>query len=209
MCCGGRSVSGPPAQERAVHELEELEFTPFDETGAAGVERPDRRSANRRAHTRYQLTTTAEYVDVESGARGSARSSDISLGGCFLDTTTPHPVGTQLKLRLSKEGRSFESLAKVVCAMPGMGMGLRFLDPAPQARQVVEDWIAELTGVPCTAVPAATASPAAPEPLQAQPSKVLSNDIDTRFLLMELIVLLTRKGVLDVAEGDHLLRRIN
>jgi hypothetical protein len=190
----------PRAAERALHELAELEL-PSPPAGAAAA-RPDRRQhPNRRVHTRYQITTTADFVDVESGARGSARSSDISLGGCFIDSTSPYATGTRLRLRLSKEGRACETLAEVVCSMPGMGMGMRFIDPAPAALRVVEDWIGELTGV-------APFAPAAGHP-QPSLSRSVSPESDTRYLLMELVVLLMRKGVLDASEGDHLVRRLS
>ena len=135
---------------------------------------------------------------VDSGARGLARSSDISLGGCFLDTTTPHQKGTRLKLRLSKEGRAFESLAEVVVNMPGMGMGLKFIDPSPAALRVLESWIAEITG----------ASPLPPASVLSAEHANAPLKTDSRYLLVELIVLLIRKGVVDESEGEHLLRRL-
>jgi hypothetical protein len=195
-------------EECELHELAELELSSAAEASAGEGERPDRRQhTNRRQFPRYQLTTQADYVAVESGARGSARSSDISLGGCYLDSTTPHPEGTRLKLQLSREGRTFESLAEVVVAMPGMGMGLRFIDTTSAARRVLEGWIGEITGVaPLPPVPAQSEEPAN-TPVMTPLRPPLKND--TRYLVMELIVLLMRKGVVEESEGEHLLRRLN
>jgi len=42
--------------------------------------------AERRASPRYPFVAVAEVTELSSGARLSARTSDLSLGGCYIDT---------------------------------------------------------------------------------------------------------------------------
>ncbi len=73
-----------------------------------GVLEADRRGAQRR-----QLSADAEVTDLRSGLKLSARVSDLSLKGCFIDTLNPYPVGTAVSLRLFKGKDVFEARAIV------------------------------------------------------------------------------------------------
>src|SRR6266852_6205232 len=102
----------------------------------------------RRAHARYPFTAGAEVLDARSGARLNARVSDLSRGGCYVDSISPFTVGTEVKLRITKDASSFSSQAKVVYSSVGMGMGLAFTVIEPEQRWILEKWLAELRGEP-------------------------------------------------------------
>jgi hypothetical protein len=181
-------------------EFEQDTFSAVDCPDAVPVERPDRRSPeNRRRHPRYQITTTAEFTEQETGARGSARTSDVSLGGCFVDTTSPYPAGKRIQLRLSRGGQSIECPAEVVCSLPGMGMGLRFLQCDAPMGDVLADWIGELTGE----------RPAAPVHHEAETPFQRALGREPVYVLNELILMLMRKGVIPESSGDAMLRRLH
>lgn len=187
--------------ETAVHpaEASELSATGFAVPVAL---RPDRRmNQARRAHPRYQLTTTAEFTELESGARGSARSSDVSLGGCFVDTTSPYPAGKTVKLRLTRENRSFEAIAEIVCSMAGMGMGLKFIRIEPEKLKVLEAWIRELSGEAPPELESRHCEDVTPV------QRTLKNE--QCYVLDELIVLLMRKDLVPEAQGQGMLRRLH
>lgn len=82
--------------------------------------------ADRRDAPRYPLVFIAEVTDVNSGIRISARTSDLSRTGCYIDTLKPFPSGSMLRVKLSHEGEGFEVHGTVRYVSPGMGMGIQF-----------------------------------------------------------------------------------
>lgn len=99
-------------------------------------------STERRAAPRYPLILIAEVTEVESGARLSARTSDVSRTGCYIDTLNPTPVGTAIYLRLSQSGEAFETRARIVYISPGLGMGVAFVDVPPAQQALLDKWLA-------------------------------------------------------------------
>jgi hypothetical protein len=103
-----------------------------------------------RRHPRYVFVADVEIVDLKSGSKMTAHTSDFSRGGCYIDMLWPLPQDTVVKLRLTKWRHTLEARAKVIHSSAGMGMGLMFgaLDATQQA--IVETWLTELSGVqPC------------------------------------------------------------
>ncbi|MGB7023766.1 MAG: PilZ domain-containing protein [Candidatus Acidiferrales bacterium] len=80
------------------------------------------------------------------GRKTTSRSTDLGRGGCFVDTISPFPVGTSVRLRLTVEQKSFEASAKVVYSMIGMGMGLAFTSIEPEQLWVLESWLGNRSG---------------------------------------------------------------
>jgi len=103
-------------------------------------------SSERRRYTRYPFTGTLEAVEPESETKIQGRTTDLSEGGCYVDTLNPFPAQTCVKVRLTKEGRSFESQAKVVYSAVGMGMGLQFEAIDPEQLVTLRKWLHELSG---------------------------------------------------------------
>jgi c-di-GMP-binding flagellar brake protein YcgR len=104
----------------------------------------------RRRNPRYPLVADVEIVDMRSGMKMTAHTSDFSRGGCYVDMLNPLPEDTVVTLRLRKWQQTLETQAKVVYSSAAMGMGLMFgaLDAAQRA--IVESWLAQLNGVqPC------------------------------------------------------------
>ncbi len=58
-------------------------------------------------------------------------SRDVSTGGLFLNTPDPLVPGSQVELnfRVTPEGPEIECSGRVVYAVPGVGMGIQFIDP--------------------------------------------------------------------------------
>jgi hypothetical protein len=82
-------------------------------------------------------------VRYSSGAADwqSARLSDISVDGAFVDTMIELPVGTKLLLAFEIEGTQVEIPTVVAHSMPQFGMGVRFLSLDPAARAAIEKYI--------------------------------------------------------------------
>lgn len=171
---------------RAAHDVEETNG------GNASTSVVDRRAASRQ-----QFVAEAQIVEIKSGLRLSARSCDLVLTGCYVDTLRPFPVGTLVRIRLKKDGTAIEVNGNVVYELPGLGMGIAFHDVTPESRSVMDKWLSK-TGVREESVEALLpAMDAAPPPVIQQQSR-------TEFL--ELVELLMRKGILTRAEAASFMK---
>jgi len=89
-------------------------------------------SAERRRNLRFAFTATVEAIETKTGTKVIGRTSDLSLGGCYVDTLSPFPVGTEAKIRIMRDTETFEAQVKVVYSSIGMGMGLAFVSAQPK-----------------------------------------------------------------------------
>ena len=97
-----------------------------------------------RAVRRCPLVASAEVTELGSGTVLSARTSEIGLGGCYVDALNPFPEATKVELRILRDRGVFETTAKVVYCDPAFGMGLAFTDMRPDQRSILEAWLAEI-----------------------------------------------------------------
>jgi len=95
----------------------------------------------RRKYPRYPFTATAEAVEMSSQARIQGRTSDLSLGGCYMDSISSFPVGSNIKIRLTMGLRSFEAEAQVVYSLVNMGMGVKFTNAHLEQICLLEKWV--------------------------------------------------------------------
>ena len=156
----------------------------------------ERNPAERRQYTRYPFTGTVEAFEPESQTRIQGRTADLSEGGCYIDSMSPFAAQTRVKVRITREKRSFESQATVVYSVAGMGMGLHF--EAPDAQQLVslKKWLGELSGQGGveTGIDEREDSP---HPAAGRES-----------VLNELVRELMRKGIVDENMGREMLQRL-
>jgi len=97
-----------------------------------------------RAVRRCPFVASAEVTDLHSGARLSARTSEIGLGGCYVDAFNPFPEGLLVGLRILRDQGVFEAKARVAYSDSSFGMGLAFTEMSPTHRLLLEDWLAEV-----------------------------------------------------------------
>jgi hypothetical protein len=90
---------------------------------------------------RYPFVAAAEVLAESSGSRMSARISDLSVAGCYVDTINPLPDGTLVHVKIFTEMQTFEAPAKVVYSHTHLGMGLMFGEVQPNAQVVLQDWL--------------------------------------------------------------------
>ena len=158
---------------------------------------------DRRIAPRYSFTAEAEALDAHSRARMSARTSDISRGGCYVDTFCPFPQNSSVKIRILRDNRALVADAKVVYSKLGMGMGLSFSAIDAENRQVLDTWIGELSGTaPIVFKDFVDTSRAEP----IAPPQVAKNDAS--YVVGELIIALMRCGALGPPEGNALLLKL-
>jgi|HubBroStandDraft_2_1064218.scaffolds.fasta_scaffold418725_1 hypothetical protein len=157
----------------------------------------------RRTYPRYQFTGAAETLDQHRRTRMNARVSDLGKGGCYVDTFSPFPLKTGVKIRITRDKISFEADARVVYSKIGMGMGLEFTVIDPQQMGVLDKWLGELSGT-------APLDLSSPEDRHLCPGNG-GHDAPPKepgYVLNELIVSLMRKGMLTEEEGKTMLLRL-
>jgi hypothetical protein len=98
-----------------------------------------------RRDQRYPFIASAELLEENSGARMNTRISDLSFGGCYVDTVNPLPDGTLVHLRIFTETHSFEAPATVVYSHAYLGMGMMFREVRAQSEEVLRLWLPEAT----------------------------------------------------------------
>ncbi len=176
----------------------------------------------RRQDQRYSVAATADATELKSQTKVSGRISDIGPGGCYFEAMSPFGAGADLRVRITRSNVTFTAKAKVLYSTGGMGMGLLFSDMEPDQREVLSQWLGELSG--SGVEPLAPAAPQGPETHHATgvgpggrhdvehaPESAAdagrSTD-ETRNVLNELITMLTQKRFLSESEGKALLRRL-
>jgi hypothetical protein len=87
---------------------------------------------------------SAEVTELGSGTVLSGRTSELALGGCYVDSLNPFPEGTLVGLRILRDQGVFETKAKVVYCDPSFGMGLAFTEMPPDQRSLLEAWLIEI-----------------------------------------------------------------
>lgn len=152
--------------------------------------------AERRSGGRFPIAAAVEVYDVSSKTRMTGRCSDLSGGGCYVDTLTPFAVGSAVRVRIEHENREFEAAAVVTFVNVPMGMGLAFTEIKPEHQDVLRFWIANLSGEQSPQSSAFTPKPG---------TDTAGADANTRLVLNELITLLVRKNILTENEGAQLL----
>jgi len=151
-------------------------------------------TADRRNADRHMITASAEVVEVISGARFSARTTDLGPGGCFVDTMLPFPVSAKVHVTVRKGQTHFETNGLVVYSQTGLGMGIAFDTLERHQLDALDTWLREVTGSKQSSVMAGAAQNSAgvkrPEASAA---------------VVRLVRLMITKGILTEAEGASVL----
>ena len=79
--------------------------------------------AVRRVNARYAFFAEAEAT-MRDGTSVAAQVSELSCGGCYIDTLQPIPVGTEVRLHISDGISSCELPGRVIYVHTGYGMGI-------------------------------------------------------------------------------------
>jgi PilZ domain len=100
--------------------------------------------AERRKAPRYSVFAIAEVTDPDDAKMVSAKVTDVSRTGCYVDSPKTFPVGTSLKVIISRDQRTFVAKANVIHVQEQMGMGLAFLDPPEDQLHILDSWLVAL-----------------------------------------------------------------
>ena len=148
--------------------------------------------SERRCGSRSPFIAPVELVEMRSGSRVRARTSDLSLQGCYVDTLNPLPVGSAVRVQIQRAGLILDVLANVSSRHIGSGMGLVFGEITGAQRAVLENWLGELALPPRMVFEN-------PFP----PSNTGSSEADCAVRLVQMLL---RKGLLSQSEAKEVLR---
>jgi len=95
-------------------------------------------SQNKRSAPRAFNVVEVECFTLDETATAvTARMSDLSLTGAFLDSNAGLRPGTRLALRFKVGEQEVRASAEVVHTMPQFGMGVRFVSLSPEGRAAI------------------------------------------------------------------------
>ena len=81
----------------------------------------------RRREARLTVVGSAQLFNAE-GSSSTAKITDISRAGCYIETYAPAPVGTEMRALLALEGvRDLDVTAVVRTCHPSIGMGIEII----------------------------------------------------------------------------------
>ena len=102
--------------------------------------------SNRRNSTRYSLILLATVWEVGGEVKLSARTSDISLTGCYIDTLRPFAKNCRVHLHLTRGDEIFQATGMVMYVNEKLGMGIQFEQPIEQDEMnVLARWLGNST----------------------------------------------------------------
>lgn len=105
-------------------------------------------TVDRRKSPRFALILAATLEENGTDVRLSARTSDVSRTGCYVDTLTPIPKGKSVHLVLTAGSETFETMGKVIYTSAGLGMGIQFDQPIDSKQLAVLDrWLEKAVGL--------------------------------------------------------------
>lgn len=102
-------------------------------------------SSNRRIQSRRACRLSADVFRVGEGVPNRCTLSDVSTGGCYVETPSPFPSHTVLEIVVRTHDMKLRVRGTVQVVHPGFGMGVQFSLNTPGEREQVQQLIAAQT----------------------------------------------------------------
>src|ERR1700688_625924 len=99
-------------------------------------------SSNRRIQSRRACRLSADVFRLGEGVPNRSTLSDISTGGCYVETPAPFPPQTVVNLVVRTKDLKLRVRGTVQVSHPGFGMGVQFSLNTPEEREQVKQLIA-------------------------------------------------------------------
>jgi DNA-binding response OmpR family regulator len=126
--------------------------------GQAGVEFVDFPDGQKQIVQDWLSANAPEGPPPEPEPIANCKLSDLSLGGCYVESESPFPVNTEVELSLRASNTEIKITALIRVMHPGYGMGLEFVSNEGEHRQLIDQFIAVLSSHPGS-VPLLSISP--------------------------------------------------
>jgi len=96
--------------------------------------------SERRHQTRHQCALGAQVARAGSTVQQRCVISDISSGGCYVQTSEPLPVGTSIEVAIKTQEINLKILGSVQIVHRGLGMGVQFKSlKSEELEQLISD----------------------------------------------------------------------
>lgn len=104
--------------------------------------------AERRKHPRLKCLNSIEIHPTTATGPIWSKTTEMGLGGCFVEMPIPLPVGTTMKINLWIKDEKLRFSGKVVNSRPGFGVGVQFDEISPEDLQRLGDFLRGMTRFP-------------------------------------------------------------
>ena len=94
---------------------------------------------DRRRYRRVRCTMPAELRPSRAGYPIQGETTDVSLGGCYVASIFPLPVGTAIEFRCWVDTVLICCNAIVRTSDPGVGNGIEFLDLGSHSAEILQE----------------------------------------------------------------------
>jgi hypothetical protein len=111
---------------------------------SSGIGSSTKTAGERRNRARLSCRLSADVSQLGSDAPQRCHVSDISGNGCYLDTTIPLPVATEVEILIRNQDIKVKVYGVVRDTHPACGMGILFIMTSPVERARVQDLVDSL-----------------------------------------------------------------
>jgi hypothetical protein len=134
-----RQPATSPAATARAKEVVPGEIQSTDLPHATGVVVPEKRKS-----PRYRCNGSARLQEIGGATSTWATFTDISMHGCYIESTAPFRVGTLLDLKLDAGGVHISTRGEVRVSYPGVGMGISLASMSDADRNQLRQWLATI-----------------------------------------------------------------
>lgn len=131
----------------------------------------------------WLIAHSPDALPDEADPVSHCKLTDLSLGGCYVETESPFPAGAAVDLCLQAEDMEIHAEGLVRVMHPSHGMGIEFPSRTSEQREKVGEFIQFLTSRPGT-LPALLISPRS---LVADETQFANSDAELDDPLLELL----------------------
>lgn len=107
---------------------------------------PNHMDIEHRREPRHPFFASVELLESAEETRINARTGDLSLHGCYVDTMNPFPAGASVRVTITHMDAKFTAIGKVAHSKPNIGMGISFSQIEPDQRTTLMKWLSDVHG---------------------------------------------------------------
>lgn len=100
----------------------------------------------RRRGARYPFYASAQITEQQSQTQMTARTSELSRYGCYMDMLNPLPLGTEVEIQITFQEQTITAKGRVIYAQANMGMGVSFDELRSSHIAILEAWLNQAQG---------------------------------------------------------------